>query len=1244
MAKGYDTDYLTEAVAKGREGYYTGAVAAGEPPGLWCGDGAAALGLAGEVDPEVMKALYTHHLDPRDPATASRATWGEAGVLGNPPRNYQKADEIYATLLETHPDATPEQRAALRVEAARSARQSVAFWDVVLSAPKSLTVAWVAFERAANDATARGDEAGARLWRDRAAIVEEGMLVGHRAVMDFYADVAGYSRAGHHGGAGGRWVDAHGIVAAQFLQHDSRDKDPQLHVHGPMMNKVLCADGKWRAIDGTLITLWKDGAGAVGERTAEAHVWRRLGAEWRTRPDGKAREIVGVDVESMDLFSKRTAAITPTAQALIDQYREAMGREPSARERAKLCEQATLVTRKGKTFGGETRDDQINRWATEHATALGVELGQVAEALVGHQAGEPARWSERDVLLRALAEVSERRQSFTRSNLMRAISDALPGNLGIGPEDVREHLEGLTDKAVELSQHLNPNAGPQGLDATYYRASGQSVFVKPGIERYATSDQLLGEAELRAAAVRRGAPAWTADQAEEVVARFAASGRALGPDQAAALRGILTSGAAVEVLAAPAGTGKSFLVGTLAQAWPHTGHPNPTGQPPGENQPDAPLVRGPKVFGLAYGQRQADVLREEGVAARNITAWLGGQARLDAGTGEVGDEGFRLGRGDLVVVDEAGAAATPDLIAVHRRCAAAGAKLLLVGDSRQLAAVGAGGALADIAERGIPYELAEVRRFREAWEGPASLRLRDGDPTVIREYTKHGRLIDAGTPEQAEAAAARAWLADTLAGRESLLVVGSNAAADRVAKTLRSELVRLGKVEEAGVALGMQGSVAGVGDLIQARRNAWHLHGWAGNTTAPVNRATYRVTALHPDGAGLTVAPITGRGPDGAEVLGQPMQLPGSYVNQHVTLAYASTVHAAHGRTVDTSHAVLTPGTDAATAYVELTRGRDANLAYVVTRNTPTDAEPGEAQTLVPRTAAAVLAEVIRPPAQDPNRTALTEAETAAAQAAATGTHLDPMITVIEDTLAGRTGRLLDQLAAAGQLSERHRLEFAADEARTSLDQLLRTAELAGHDPAQVLSDAVVGRSLDKSRSVAQVLHARIRTTLEHQLAPQIRSYTDLLPADLPDHQRPALHALAEAADRRRIDLGAQLATDPPQWAREALGPVPDQPDARAEWEHKAGWAASYREHTGHTDQTDPLGAAPPAGLAEKHALFRTAHTHLDLPDVGAEEEHMTEGRLRARIAAYAREENWAPRYVADELDTTHQTLRGHQH
>lgn len=593
-------------------------------------------------------------------------------------------------------------------------------------------------------------------------------------------------------------IDAHNLITAQYLQHDSRDHDPQLHVHGPTANKVECSDGKVRALDFTLFTQWHDGAAAYGERMAEAFAWKHLGAWWETRPDGKAREIRGVDVEESRLFSKRTAAITPKLDELTARFRAETGREPTPRERSALADQATLATRKGKVFGGETRDGQLARWAQEYDAEFGRNMTAIATSVFGNARAEPTRWTERDVVTRALAELEGSRQSWTRSNLMRAVSDALPAHLALQEEQILPLLEGLTDKAEALARHLNPRTGPEGLDRAYYRADGDSVFVKPHSARYATPNQLLGEEELRAAAVRRGAPAWTTEQAAEVVARFGRAGRNLSADQDAALRGILTSGAAVEVLNAPAGTGKSFLIGALADSWPSAGAI-------GEEAP----ADGPRVFGVAYGQRQADVLAEEGVTTRNIRRWLDGQERLDTGRATGDDERFGLRRGDLLVVDEAGAAATPDLVAIHRRCADAGVKLLLVGDTKQLAAVGAGGALADIAERGITYQLAEVRRFREAWEGPASLRLRDGDTSVVDVYAKHGRLVDAGTVEQAEQAAARAWLADTLDGREALLVVGTNAGAARVSNQLRSELVRLGRVAEVGVPLGMPGATPG---------------------------------------------------------------------------------------------------------------------------------------------------------------------------------------------------------------------------------------------------------------------------------------------------------------------------------------------------------------------------------------------------------------------------------------------------
>src|SRR5581483_7029523 len=237
-------------------------------------------------------------------------------------------------------------------------------------------------------------------------------------------------------------------------------------------------------------------------------------------------------------------------------------------------------------------------------------------------------------------------------------------------------------------------------------------------------------------------------------------------------------------------------------------------------------------------------------------------------------------------------------------------------------------------------------------------------------------------------------------------------------------------------------------------------------------------------------------------------------------------------------------------------------------------------------------------------------------------------------------GAVLDDLTATGKLAPRERQAIAADEAFGSLDRLLRTAELAGHNPRAVLDRAVTERSLDGARSPAQVLHSRITTSLHGQLTPQIDQVADLIPREIPAEWSAWLHDRAAAADARRRELGAETAALAPAWAERALGPVPVDAVERAAWEHRAGVAAAYRElvgHTGNDDGTDPLGAAPGAGLPEKHALFRAAHHALDLVDLGAEEADMSEGQLRARSYALTREENWAPQWVADQLAATHQ-------
>src|SRR5690606_10869563 len=169
FAKGYSVSYLTGPVATGREGYYTGAVAAGEPPGQWWGSGARELGLVGEVDADLMEAVYAHLLDPRDEAGRDRARWSEAATLGAPHKRYKSVQELYEAALKEAWEAggrpRPEQRAEMWAAAARTARRPLAFSATTSSPAKAVTVRSVGLERAANGAAGAGRAEEAAAWR-----------------------------------------------------------------------------------------------------------------------------------------------------------------------------------------------------------------------------------------------------------------------------------------------------------------------------------------------------------------------------------------------------------------------------------------------------------------------------------------------------------------------------------------------------------------------------------------------------------------------------------------------------------------------------------------------------------------------------------------------------------------------------------------------------------------------------------------------------------------------------------------------------------------------------------------------------------------------------------------------------------------------------------------------------------------------------------------------------------------------
>ena len=144
------------------------------------------------------------------------------------------------------------------------------------------------------------------------------------------------------------------------------------------------------------------------------------------------------------------------------------------------------------------------------------------------------------------------------------------------------------------------------------------------------------------------------------------------------------------------------------------------------------------VFGLAPTAKAARVLeRDTGMLADTVAKLLYEWSRPTWNRTRC----IGCRRGTTVIVDEAGMIATPDLRRLVTLAQRNEWRLVLVGDPRQLQAVGRGGLFDELCRNGRVHQLEHIHRFTHPWEAEASLLLRAGDPRALDAYEAHGRII-----------------------------------------------------------------------------------------------------------------------------------------------------------------------------------------------------------------------------------------------------------------------------------------------------------------------------------------------------------------------------------------------------------------------------------------------------------------------------------------------------------------------
>jgi Ti-type conjugative transfer relaxase TraA len=352
-------------------------------------------------------------------------------------------------------------------------------------------------------------------------------------------------------------------------------------------------------------------------------------------------------------------------------------------------------------FGPKVRDwnrtEMVVRWRERWAELANERLAELdIDARIDHrsleaqgialepqtQIGAPAQRIEGEGI--EAADRAEMHREIARGNGARIIADP-----SLALDAITQQQSTFTRRDITKFAHRHSHGIEQFNEVMGAMRNAPDLVElgkdAHGEDRFTTRDMIEAErrlhhtAELMAERERHEVN--DADR-RAALTRAEARGLVLSGEQADALVHV-TDGCDLGIVVGYAGTGKSAMLGVAHEAWEAAGY----------------KVRGVTLSGIAAENLESG----SGIASRTIASmehsWHQGRDLLTAR--------------DVLVIDEAGMVGTRQLERVLSHAAEAGAKVVLVGDPKQLQAIEAGAAFRSIHERHGGAEIGEVRRQRE---------------------------------------------------------------------------------------------------------------------------------------------------------------------------------------------------------------------------------------------------------------------------------------------------------------------------------------------------------------------------------------------------------------------------------------------------------------------------------------------------------------------------------------------------
>ena len=666
-----------------RDGYYAKDDPGHKSASAWAGKGAEELGLEGPVDAEVFRAVLEGSVpDGSGRQLGRRGKDGE--VLHRPGR------------------------------------------DLTFSAPKSVSIA----------ALVGGDTriTGAH---DRAV----------KATLDWVEANAAETRVQDPGTK--RMVRARGqeIVAATFRHDTSRNLDPQLHTHAVVANMVRSGDGKWRTMANEGLYERQKLVGML-YRNELARSLAELGyGIEKTHADGRF-EIAGVSREVIEAFSTRRAEIEA---AMEERGLGDTGENPRIGERAALMTRAAKRDVDRDTLRGVWEKQAADLGFDARALAAGAASKAAVPAIQEREAAiAPDRGPAAEAVAWAMAHHSEREAVFARADLFAAALAHAPGRVTMA-EAEREVA------ALEEAGALHTVSVPGAQDAL-------------------ATDRTAGEERETIALMRSGEGKGRAPMRSWAVQAHLHRGP-LTAGQRDAVKLILSSRDRVVGVQGYAGTGKTTMldrVRTLAEkkGWRMAGL-----------APSASAVKTlASEAGIESETLQGFLARNTGVAEGRLTRK--GERRMRAAFART-----------ILVVDEGSLASTVqarDLLRVANAFRIP--RVVLVGDAKQLDAVDAGKPFAQLQAAGMKTAVMdEIMRQRDPALKEAVEASLKGE--IERAFEKLGSNVAQVKADNIAGAVAARWLALSPEVRENTGVMApSHELRQAINSHIRERLAREGRI------------------------------------------------------------------------------------------------------------------------------------------------------------------------------------------------------------------------------------------------------------------------------------------------------------------------------------------------------------------------------------------------------------------------------------------------------------------